>query len=177
MLFIVCISLHNIKQGDSWIVTYKTLNFFHSTTFIVCPADPKKTLGIKLPFLVMIIKNMKKYFTFEVMVSFKCTHNIRNGIQRVYAPCQLGDIFGLNWGSWFLWRKREREISNEPFVKWEVKAVVSGRSYHVLCSTNSVFITILRTSASNKRLEVVQWPKDSFNSYWIIIGSHSLRRC
>ena len=30
--------------------------------------DPKKTLGIKLPFLVMIIKNLKKYFTFEVQV-------------------------------------------------------------------------------------------------------------
>jgi hypothetical protein len=39
-----------------------------STTFISCPADPKKTLGIKLPFLVMIIKNLKKYFTFEVTV-------------------------------------------------------------------------------------------------------------
>ena len=25
-----------------------------STTFITCPADPKKTLGIKLPFLVMV---------------------------------------------------------------------------------------------------------------------------
>jgi hypothetical protein len=41
-----------------------------STTYITCPADPKKTLGIKLPFLVMIIKNLKKYFTFEVQVSF-----------------------------------------------------------------------------------------------------------
>lgn len=57
-----------------------------STTFITCPADPKKVLGIKLPFLVMIIKNvsnfhyyficfltfkksqLRKYFTFEVMV-------------------------------------------------------------------------------------------------------------
>ena len=39
-----------------------------STNFITCPADPKKTLGIKLPFLVMIIKNLKKYFTFEVQV-------------------------------------------------------------------------------------------------------------
>ena len=29
-----------------------------STTFIQCPADAKKTLGIKLPFLVMIIKNV-----------------------------------------------------------------------------------------------------------------------
>ncbi|KAH1166008.1 cilia- and flagella-associated protein 20-like [Mauremys mutica] len=39
-----------------------------STTYITCPAHPKKTLGIKLPFLVMIIKNLKKYFTFEVQV-------------------------------------------------------------------------------------------------------------
>jgi hypothetical protein len=27
-----------------------------STTYITCPADPQKTLGIKLPFLVMIVK-------------------------------------------------------------------------------------------------------------------------
>merc|ERR1712182_203619 len=39
-----------------------------STNYITCPADPNKTLGIKLPFLVMILKNLKKYFTFEVMV-------------------------------------------------------------------------------------------------------------
>ncbi len=32
------------------------------------PADATKTLGIKLPFLVMIIKNLKKYFSFEVQV-------------------------------------------------------------------------------------------------------------
>mmetsp|Transcript_86264 Transcript_86264/g.230387 ORF Transcript_86264/g.230387 Transcript_86264/m.230387 type:complete len:90 (+) Transcript_86264:247-516(+) len=29
-----------------------------STNYITCPADPQKTLGIKLPFLVMIIKNV-----------------------------------------------------------------------------------------------------------------------
>mmetsp|Transcript_21901 Transcript_21901/g.45834 ORF Transcript_21901/g.45834 Transcript_21901/m.45834 type:complete len:300 (+) Transcript_21901:659-1558(+) len=39
-----------------------------STSFIMCPADPKQTLGIKLPFLVMILKNVNKYFTFEVQV-------------------------------------------------------------------------------------------------------------
>jgi len=39
-----------------------------ATTYITCPAQPNKTLGIKLPFLVMIIKNMKKYFSFEVKV-------------------------------------------------------------------------------------------------------------
>lgn len=39
-----------------------------STCYITCPANPKQILGIKLPFLVMIIKNMKKYFSFEVTI-------------------------------------------------------------------------------------------------------------
>jgi hypothetical protein len=39
-----------------------------TTTYITCPAASNETLGIKLPFLVMIIKNLKKYFTFEVLV-------------------------------------------------------------------------------------------------------------
>ena len=39
-----------------------------STNYITCPSHASKTLGIKLPFLVMIIKNLRKYFTFEVQV-------------------------------------------------------------------------------------------------------------
>jgi hypothetical protein len=31
-----------------------------STNHITCPADKNKTLGIKLPFLVMIIKNVSR---------------------------------------------------------------------------------------------------------------------
>ena len=31
-----------------------------STNYITCPVDPKKTLAIKLPFLVMIIKNVSR---------------------------------------------------------------------------------------------------------------------
>ncbi|CAI0474165.1 unnamed protein product [Linum tenue] len=38
------------------------------STYITCPADPNATLGIKLTFLVMLVKNMKKYFTFEIQV-------------------------------------------------------------------------------------------------------------
>lgn len=33
-----------------------------------CPMDDKKCLGIKLPFLIIIVKNMEKYFTFEIQV-------------------------------------------------------------------------------------------------------------
>ncbi|XP_069678835.1 cilia- and flagella-associated protein 20-like [Periplaneta americana] len=39
-----------------------------ATTYIFCPVDEKGSLGIRLPFLVMIIKNMKKYFTFEITI-------------------------------------------------------------------------------------------------------------
>uniref|UniRef100_A0A1I7UHY6 CASPASE_P20 domain-containing protein n=1 Tax=Caenorhabditis tropicalis TaxID=1561998 RepID=A0A1I7UHY6_9PELO len=38
------------------------------TAFISCPVDPDKTLGIKLPFFVMVVKNMNKYFSFEVQI-------------------------------------------------------------------------------------------------------------
>ncbi|KAH9618410.1 hypothetical protein KSS87_008687 [Heliosperma pusillum] len=38
------------------------------STYITCPADPAATLGIKLPFLVMVVKNLKKYFTFEIQI-------------------------------------------------------------------------------------------------------------
>uniref|UniRef100_A0A5S6Q9J9 DUF667 domain-containing protein n=1 Tax=Trichuris muris TaxID=70415 RepID=A0A5S6Q9J9_TRIMR len=33
---------------------------------ISCPFDPKLTLGIKMPYLVFVVKNMKRYFAFEV---------------------------------------------------------------------------------------------------------------
>ena len=31
-----------------------------STSYITCPADPAKTLGIRLPFLVLIVKNLNR---------------------------------------------------------------------------------------------------------------------
>lgn len=39
-----------------------------ATTYITCPIKPRASLGIRLPFFVMIIKNMKKYFTFEIQI-------------------------------------------------------------------------------------------------------------
>ncbi|VVC42782.1 Hypothetical protein CINCED_3A025856 [Cinara cedri] len=39
-----------------------------SKTYITCPAEKAKTLGIKLPYMILIVKNMKKYFSFEVQI-------------------------------------------------------------------------------------------------------------
>ncbi|KAF3599625.1 hypothetical protein F2Q69_00038656 [Brassica cretica] len=38
------------------------------STYITCPADLSATFGIKLPFLVLVVKNMKKYFSFEIQI-------------------------------------------------------------------------------------------------------------
>lgn len=38
-----------------------------STTYMICPKG-NTVLGITMPFLVMIVKNLKKYFTFEVTI-------------------------------------------------------------------------------------------------------------
>ena len=69
-----------------------------STTYITCPADPKKTLGIKLPFLVMIIKNLKKYFTFEVQVCFGffVDPNILVCFQSFCQNCKIIIMYGHN---------------------------------------------------------------------------------
>lgn len=39
-----------------------------STCKITTPIEPYKTLGIKLPFLTIIVKNMQKYSTFEIEI-------------------------------------------------------------------------------------------------------------
>lgn len=39
-----------------------------STNYITCPAEAKKTLGIKLPFLVMIIKNVSRCWSRKATV-------------------------------------------------------------------------------------------------------------
>ncbi|KAI8462831.1 MAG: transcription factor IIB-like protein [Monoraphidium minutum] len=39
-----------------------------SNVSVSCPADPTKTLGIKLPHLTLLVKNMRRYFSFEVHV-------------------------------------------------------------------------------------------------------------
>ena len=61
-------NIKRITDGDIQSSVLEIAGTNVSTTYITCPADPKKELGIKLPFLVMIIKNLKKYFTFEVTI-------------------------------------------------------------------------------------------------------------
>uniref|UniRef100_A0A6B2LJY4 CFA20 domain-containing protein n=1 Tax=Arcella intermedia TaxID=1963864 RepID=A0A6B2LJY4_9EUKA len=35
---------------------------------IICPKDPKKTLGITLPYIILLVKNVDKFFSFEIQI-------------------------------------------------------------------------------------------------------------
>ncbi|KAG5445382.1 Cilia- and flagella-associated protein 20, variant 3 [Clonorchis sinensis] len=60
--------IKRITDSDIQSLVLELLGNNVSTTYISCPADPRKSLGIKLPFLVLIVKNLKKYFTFEIQI-------------------------------------------------------------------------------------------------------------
>ena len=66
--------MKRITDGDIQSSVLEIMGTNVSTVYITCPAElggagaVKGSLGIKLPFLVMIIKNLKKYFSFEVQV-------------------------------------------------------------------------------------------------------------
>ena len=80
-----------------------TLAALNLSTYILILSDPKKTLGIKLPYLVMIIKNMKKYFTFEVQVSNWVFEWVK-----ILSPSNLSE--SLNPGAG--WQKCAKEIQS-----------------------------------------------------------------
>jgi hypothetical protein len=55
-----------------------------STTFIQTPIDPKETLGIKLPFLVMIIKNVNTRIIYIRLLLYNSTPFIHDFLYRIY---------------------------------------------------------------------------------------------
>lgn len=105
--------IKRITDGDVQSSVLEIASANVATTFIKCPADPDKTLGIKLPFLVMIIKNLNKYFSFEVQVlddknvrrrfrasNYQVSLRVSHLAQQQHGPAviQVWD------GSWHQWR-------------------------------------------------------------------------
>ncbi|XP_041868565.1 cilia- and flagella-associated protein 20-like [Melanotaenia boesemani] len=60
--------IRKVLDNDIRSSAYQITGLNVSTTYITSPADHKETLGITLPFLVIIIKNLKMFFTFEIQV-------------------------------------------------------------------------------------------------------------
>ena len=60
--------IKSIKDPDIRSNVIEIVSTNVNSTYISCPVDPKEELGIKLPFLILVLKYLKKYFTFEIQV-------------------------------------------------------------------------------------------------------------
>lgn len=60
--------IRRITDEDIKSTVFEISGLNASTTFITTPIEPHKSLAIKLPFCIFYIKNMQKYFTFEIQV-------------------------------------------------------------------------------------------------------------
>ena len=54
------------EELESTVLDIQGVNI--STTLISCPVDPHKTLGIKLPWLVFLVKNVDEHFSLEIEI-------------------------------------------------------------------------------------------------------------
>ncbi len=61
-------SIKRITDNEIQSLVIEMIGANVATTYITCPPQPRASLGIKLPFLVIIVKNLKKYFSFEVEI-------------------------------------------------------------------------------------------------------------
>ncbi|XP_058123535.1 cilia- and flagella-associated protein 20-like [Anopheles ziemanni] len=57
-----------LTDEDLRSLTFELVGVNVATTYMVAPCNPCPSLAIKLPFLVMHVKNLRKFFSFEVQV-------------------------------------------------------------------------------------------------------------
>lgn len=60
--------IKRLTDNDLKSIALEIMGVNVATTYIVTPIEPRASLAIKLPFLVLIVKNMKKFFSFEVQI-------------------------------------------------------------------------------------------------------------
>jgi len=60
--------IKRLLDEDCRSVTLEIIGTNVSTCYIYAPREEKVALGIKMPFLILLIKNLHKYFTFEVKI-------------------------------------------------------------------------------------------------------------
>ncbi|XP_053687117.1 cilia- and flagella-associated protein 20-like [Sabethes cyaneus] len=53
---------------DLKLMVFELMGANVATTYMVAPRCPCPSLGVKLPFLVLLLKNLKKFFSFEIQI-------------------------------------------------------------------------------------------------------------
>lgn len=125
-----------------------------ATAYIVSPPTPRGALGISLPFITMLIKNLKRYFTFEIQVSanrksvnsislhVKLLHqNINRGVRMIgpwCIPYTNSVTRSIMWAGYFL-------SGQHSGTQYEIKGGLLTPNNH-----NILFINPLQTPTFGK---------------------------
>ncbi|XP_058832058.1 cilia- and flagella-associated protein 20-like [Topomyia yanbarensis] len=57
-----------VTDEELKLMSFELMGSNVATTYMVAPKCPCPSLGIKLPFLVLLVKNLKKFFSFEIQI-------------------------------------------------------------------------------------------------------------
>ncbi|XP_055612412.1 uncharacterized protein LOC129758805 [Uranotaenia lowii] len=57
-----------VTDEDLKLMSYELMGSNVATTYMVAPRRPCPSLGVKLPFLVLLVKNLRKFFSFEIQI-------------------------------------------------------------------------------------------------------------
>ncbi|XP_058466808.1 cilia- and flagella-associated protein 20-like [Malaya genurostris] len=57
-----------VTDEELKLMSFELMGANVATTYMVAPKCPCPSLGIKLPFLVLLVKNLKKFFSFEIQI-------------------------------------------------------------------------------------------------------------
>lgn len=60
--------IRKVRDEDLWSQVLEISAPGVAATYIMCPADPCRVLGIKNPILNMTVKNLNKYFAFDIQI-------------------------------------------------------------------------------------------------------------
>lgn len=59
-----------VTDAELKLMSFELIGVNVATTYMVAPKCPCPSLGVKLPFLVLLVKNLKKFFSFEIQVFY-----------------------------------------------------------------------------------------------------------
>lgn len=60
--------MKQIQDDEMKSIVFQIQSLNVNACCITCPVDPKGSLGIRMPYLTLLVKNLGQYFTFEITV-------------------------------------------------------------------------------------------------------------
>lgn len=78
-----------VTDEELKLMSFELMGANVATTYMVAPKCPCPSLGVKLPFLVLLVKNLKKFFSFEIQVKVFSCHFLGVFVDHTLHPLHI----------------------------------------------------------------------------------------